>query len=105
MNWGRDPEMAALLHMPTSFAWSPRSEQAAELLARILRLGKKVYKKTLDIKFDSAVDKELSKIEKAIAIETGQWKTEVKRPARSSTPSSPSLWPTCFRPRNSIPRL
>jgi len=49
---------------------------------RMLRLGKKSYVKTLDIKFESAADKELSKIATAIAIETGQWKTNPNWPSK-----------------------
>ena len=49
---------------------------------RILRLGKKSYVKTLDIKLDTAIAKELSKIERAIAIETGQWKTNPNWPSK-----------------------
>ena len=48
---------------------------------RKVRLGKKVHKKTLDIEVDTRLLKELDKLEKAIAIETGQWKTDPNWPS------------------------
>ena len=45
-------------------------------------MGKKSCVKTLDIKLDTRLLKELDKLEKAIAIETGQWKTDPNWPSQ-----------------------